>query len=251
VTAEGRAMVASLGFVSILVFGGILARAGSIIRILFDDMVARCRFSILSHALVGCLFWGGISIIWTFFLGYQSFVWWDHRLEDSDVTRGESVWFAYISTTTVGLGDFFLQPEIMFLDDVLVFSLLFLTGFVFCATLLGKLGELIGNMFPANTGNKLKERVNRTSILFLDRRQSMSDENTEEKNKMLEMLKEMIKTEENNDSQSKTWSVIVEEEELLSKLLELKADQRVEMESDGTETVSRGLINTEEAYSHE
>jgi hypothetical protein len=105
-------------------------------------------------------------------------------------------------------------------------------------------------MFPDNTGNKLKERVNRTSILFLDRHESMPDENTE-KSKMLEMLKEMIKMEENNDSQSKTWSVIIEEEELLSKLLELKADQRVEMESDGTEKFSNGLMNTEETDSHE
>jgi hypothetical protein len=55
-------------------------------------------------------------------------------------------WFAldsYISTTSVGLGDIYLEPEVIVGQDLIVFPLLFLTGFTLLSAFLGKFAEAI------------------------------------------------------------------------------------------------------------
>jgi hypothetical protein len=54
----------------------------------------------------------------------------------------DGYWFSYISTTTVGLGDIFLEPDTIQSRDLIIFPLLFLVGFVFLASFLGKFAEL-------------------------------------------------------------------------------------------------------------
>lgn len=66
--------------------------------------------------------------------------WKDQRL-DEEMTLGEGYWFAYISTTTVGLGDFFLEPEVVTGMDLLTYPLMFLIGFTLLSAFLGKFAE--------------------------------------------------------------------------------------------------------------
>jgi hypothetical protein len=58
----------------------------------------------------------------------------------------DGYWFSYISTTTVGLGDIFLEPEVIQTRDLIVFPLLFLVGFVYLSSFLGKFAELALHM---------------------------------------------------------------------------------------------------------
>jgi hypothetical protein len=212
--------VASLGFLSILAFAGILVNAGSIVTVIYEDLLGRCRLKSLTHPLVGCVLWAGISAAWTFFLADRTLVWWSNRLVDFEVDGWDSVWFAFISTTTIGLGDFFLPPEQIFLPDLFRFSVLFLIGFVFLSTLLGLLGELIGGFIP-NAGEKLKERVSKANILSFGTDDEASEENIEE-SKTVDTLRQLL---ENDDRGSTSVSSLLEEVELLKKLLERTTDR--------------------------
>lgn len=101
VTVSGRVLVATFGFFSILCFGAILANAGGILSVLYEDTVRRMRLKPLSKPLWSCLYWGLITALWTLFLASQTYFFWQGRLPPNDApTIRDSQWFAYISTTT-------------------------------------------------------------------------------------------------------------------------------------------------------
>jgi hypothetical protein len=222
-------MVSTLGFLSILAFGGILANAGSIVAVIYEDALSRSHLKIFRHSLIGAALWAGITLLWIFYVADRSLKWWSDRLEDFEVTRLESLWFAYISITTVGLGDFFLQPEVMFLRDVFRFSLLFLTGFVFLSTFLGKFGDLLGDTFRDSTGT-LKERVRKAHFLSMMQPDDDDDEASEEGDDDRTTVETLRRLLENDDRGSKSMSTILEEEELLKELMERTAADRLDTE---------------------
>jgi hypothetical protein len=117
-TSDGRLLTSFFGFVSILAFAAILASSGYIFLIIFDDLVNRCKLHFMTKPWIACPFWGLTWVAWMSFIGQYTKRWWSSRA-DFYASNQDSWWFAYISTTTVGLGDFFLQPEVLFVDDVL------------------------------------------------------------------------------------------------------------------------------------
>ena len=123
VTTGGRTFVALVGFVSIVLFAGILTNSGSIIVVIWEDFVSRtrcCRW--VRNPMFGCFVWFWITAGWTFYLGNQAKRFWKNRgVYDEFVTgKWDPAWFAYISTTTVGLGDYYFPPEVVRLDLWLV-----------------------------------------------------------------------------------------------------------------------------------
>ena len=50
---------------------------------------------------------------------------------------------SYISTTTIGLGDIFLEPEVILKEDLYFYPLSMLVGFTLFSAFLGKLAESI------------------------------------------------------------------------------------------------------------
>jgi len=80
--------------------------------------------------------------------------------EPGSVSYSDSYWFAYISTTTVGLGDFVLSPDVLLMQDIILWPLSFLFGFVFFAAFVGKLSEQIHAPFRKQ-GTGLAERLKR------------------------------------------------------------------------------------------
>jgi hypothetical protein len=140
-TNAGRIMVFTLGFASLLVFGAILARAGQIIAAIFADAFVRFHWNFLTRPWVICLIFGASYSIWMFVIAAQTDAWKEDRLGESfDLRYGR--WFAYISTTTIGLGDIFLEPEVILSEDVYIWSLSFLTGFALFSVFLGQLTEV-------------------------------------------------------------------------------------------------------------
>lgn len=104
-TAGGRGLVFTLGFVSILLFGAMLARAGNIASVILDTAISRVKLIQRRH-VANALCWGAIWVSWMFFMAFTTRQWNRERLgADNDFTFGDGYWFAYISTTTVGLGD--------------------------------------------------------------------------------------------------------------------------------------------------
>jgi len=86
--------------------------------------------------------------------------WNQQRLgDDGAVSYEDSYWFAYISTTTVGLGDYILLPDVLTTGDIVIWPLAFLIGFVFFAAFLEKiLTTMIANSLQGK-GIGLVERL--------------------------------------------------------------------------------------------
>jgi Ion channel len=120
-TSSGRAMVITLGFLSILAFAGILSVAGLIASAIFDDCLVRLRFKALTHPAVAMVVWGSLYYTWMVrWLGIPSpqymlvkcfltqtivqavimavvVEWMQARVGDTTFTNAEGYWFAYIS----------------------------------------------------------------------------------------------------------------------------------------------------------
>jgi hypothetical protein len=232
--------VISLGFLSILAFGGILATAGGVVRVLYDDMMSRNNISrILGRPSSSTLFWGGIAYLWMYAMGSRARFWWD-RIEDFEVSRRDSFWFGFISSTTVGLGDYFLQPEVMFLEDVFRFALLFLTGFVLLSTFLSSLSEFLeARSSSLSAGERLEERLKRTYLNRMDSRSNLEADGvdaTKTSSKNIKVLEGLVARGEDSSSTSfsdhrvtKNLSVLAREEELLRNLLEQTREEMMEV----------------------
>jgi len=146
-TVGGTAMIYTLGFLSIILFASVLSTSGTIVSHLVGDFVSRTQMKCFLKRQFMLLFWGCLCFGWMAFLAYHFYMWNRIRLEE-EVRFSDAYWFAFISTTTVGLGDFYPAPEVIFVTDLLAFSLSFLFGFVLLSTFLSELAQLFGQYFP-------------------------------------------------------------------------------------------------------
>ena len=123
-------MVSGLGWLSIVVFGGISALAGSVMAIIFDDFFTKYRMGFMTKPVNGAILWAIFSVAWLAIQASLGHDWWRQRDPGEDFNATDALWWSYISCTTVGLGDYFLAPETMFVVDVFSWSLIFLFGVV-------------------------------------------------------------------------------------------------------------------------
>lgn len=77
-------MVYSLGFLSILAFGGILANASSISSAIFDDALVRLRLRLFVRPLISCVVWGTFYYVWMCLIALNTKSWMLTRLEGQD-----------------------------------------------------------------------------------------------------------------------------------------------------------------------
>lgn len=151
-------MVFTAGFVCILLFASILANAGTIISHIVFDIAHRLRLNFLLKKQVMMMIWGSLWAIWMFFMA-ALFMQWNMTRQNVELSWNDAYWFAYISTTTVGLGDFYPVPEVIFISDLLIYSLTYLFGFVLLSTFLTELGNLLALYIPdisAELGKRLE-----------------------------------------------------------------------------------------------
>jgi len=98
-------MVFTFGFLSILTFAGILASSGYIASAIVDDLLVRFNLRILTREWAACILWGLLYYGWMIIIAVVTVAWKQTRLqltsEEFDLRDG--YWFAYISSTTVGL----------------------------------------------------------------------------------------------------------------------------------------------------
>mmetsp|Transcript_17193 Transcript_17193/g.49298 ORF Transcript_17193/g.49298 Transcript_17193/m.49298 type:complete len:645 (+) Transcript_17193:33-1967(+) len=162
-TSDGaRAMVFTLGFLSILLFAAVLAKAGSIVTTIADDASDRLKLSRVNKPWVGTLFWGCLYYGWMCIIALYAAFWKDDRL-GVHMPYKDAYWFSFISTTTVGLGDYYLDHEVIQKRDLVAWPLLFLTGFVLLSSFLNKLSEWMMGWFPQN-GPTLEENLENTDV---------------------------------------------------------------------------------------
>jgi Ion channel len=140
-------MVFSLGFICIILFATILATTGTIVSHFVYDIAGRLRFKILLKKEVMTVIWGLFWCSWQIFMTAMFMEWTNRRLFTS-IRWQDAYWFAYISTTTIGLGDYYLTPEVIYTVDLLYFSLSYLFGFVLLSTFLTELGNALAQYVP-------------------------------------------------------------------------------------------------------
>ena len=110
VTWQGRGLIFTLGFLSILLFGVILQRAGRVTSALFDDILSHFHYlRNLTRSWVLCAIWGIIYYGYMTINAYYIKTWKESRL-GYPFSLADGYWFSFISFTTIGLGTFCLLP---------------------------------------------------------------------------------------------------------------------------------------------
>ena len=133
-----------------------------------------------------------------------------------------------MSTTTVGLCDFYLQPEYIFITDVFAFAFMLLICFVFFAILIGQLTNLASGIFP-NAVKDLKRRVKSTNLTNNQKNEVRpSIRGGEGETLIVALLKSLAAEEEIEDGKTRkrTLAIIEREQDLLKQVMEKCARER-------------------------
>lgn len=146
-TDGARAMVFTLGFLSILLFAAVLAKTGSIVNAIVEDFFRRSHLTFLTRNWVQMIIWGALYYLWSLLIA-SYYVHWSLSRLDEEVSYKDAYWFAYITTTTVGLGDYYLEHAVLIGIDLLIWPLLILFGFVLLASFLTALKDTLAAIMP-------------------------------------------------------------------------------------------------------
>jgi hypothetical protein len=125
---QGRTMVHTLGFLNVLLFGFISAAGGYVLNSVVNDFVSRRGFPAESRKWLASLLWAILLYFWMLIIALIYMHWKYHRLGQK-VRLSDAFWFSYISTTTIGLGGPYLEPEVLVMADLITFPVIFLISF--------------------------------------------------------------------------------------------------------------------------
>lgn len=156
-SAGGRAMVFILGFLSIILFGAVISWAAQICIVVFEDFCHRRKLKWLVKGVMAPLFWLCVLAFWLLVLAGIR-VLGKGSSASGNLNLADAYWFAYISITTVGLGDIHFSPETFRVRDMFEVSFLFLLGFVLMANFLFKLAGWLSDVVPVR-GRPLEEML--------------------------------------------------------------------------------------------
>ncbi|CAB9503397.1 Potassium channel subfamily K member [Seminavis robusta] len=150
-TNEGRLLVYTCGFLTILGFVALNNTAANVWKNLIEDAFLRLNWKRLVHGPICVLFWLCTTILWMLVLALSIQKYRRNRIGD-DFPLSDAYWFSYITTTTVGFGDIHISHEEFKVVDMFFVPLLVLMGFNFLGIFAEKLVDLYNEWFPAKSG---------------------------------------------------------------------------------------------------
>lgn len=145
-TTLGRRYAYGFGLMSILAFGVMLSTAGYVLSCVVDDALVRYRLHFFTNKWASCILWGILYTTSMVCIAALTVRWKKERLNLQEFSFTDGFWFAYISSTTIGLGDIFLEPEVFLGADLMTFPLLFLFSFVLASAFIAKFCRIIASV---------------------------------------------------------------------------------------------------------
>jgi hypothetical protein len=149
VSVEGRWLIFTLGFLSILLFSTVIGHAGYVMLAIWDHWFRRIGWTRWTKGGVAALFWLLMLIlwIWTTAVFYMIFVATIYGDAFGDISSFfswfDAVWFAYITFTTIGFGDYYIPHSTARIGTVFYVPLVILIGFVLLANFVLKLRDFL------------------------------------------------------------------------------------------------------------
>lgn len=140
-------------------FGLILARAGRVVSAIFDDFLGRVHPAFITRPWVSFLFWTGMYWGWMVVQAELYMRWKEGRL-DEPFDFQDAFWFAFLTSTTVGLGDYYIDPEVIIVSDLLWAPAVILVGFLFFSAFLTKMIDVIYMIRPPGEKDLIDEMLN-------------------------------------------------------------------------------------------
>ena len=162
VTIGGRALVYTAGFMSILVFTALVSQAGYVCVTVVDDMFLRCRMGRFTKGPLSVIFWLCTLISWILVTAGTKLAYSNRRKWGEDYRT--ILWFTYVSITTVGFGDHYIQHETFEARDLFYIPVMFLIGFVVLANFLWKFSDFLAACTP-HKGPSLETILEETRTL--------------------------------------------------------------------------------------
>ena len=164
-TPQGRALVYVLGVLSIFLFTAVIGQAGCICLAVCDDFLERMGARRLTKGWPATIMWLACFTIWLLAIAGIAKRWHEQRKPggenvETHYTFEDAIWFAFISASTIGFGDYYIPHEVFLLEDMFYIPLVFLVAFVLLANFFMKLSEVIMALVPE--GESLEDTLART-----------------------------------------------------------------------------------------
>jgi len=143
-TVTGRALVFTLGFLSIICFTAVIGQAGYVLNVIADDFFNRFSLKRLTKGFTAVFFWLSMLILWMIFYTGIVIAYSHARYDGYNFPFGDGMWFSYITVTTVGFGDYHVAHDTFLPGDMFYIPLVNLLGFVILANFCLKLSDVLG-----------------------------------------------------------------------------------------------------------
>lgn len=142
-TGGGQSFVVLLGFISILAFAAVAGASGHVALAIIDDVFIRLKMERLTKGWISLLFWISMIVLSMLCVAGISSAY-THSRYDGDVQpMGQLLWFAFITISTVGLGDIHIPHDAFRQRDMFYIPFALLLGYVSVANFCIKMSNML------------------------------------------------------------------------------------------------------------
>ncbi|CAB9517688.1 expressed unknown protein [Seminavis robusta] len=148
---EGRFLVCTAGFLTIVLFLALNNTAAQVWKNLFEHYFHKLNLSFLIRGPLSVLFWLTMTFLWMLVLASVVMAYQMGRYGDARPLK-DLYWFSFVTVTTVGFGDIHVRHEEFTGCDMFHLPLLVLVGFNFLGIFAEKSIDLYNDYFPEQHG---------------------------------------------------------------------------------------------------